>query len=211
MGKRTGKWIVFTSIGMVTAFIGAILATNSWLELSLAESASLVQAMVAALAIGIGGVWALHKLEVFRDFQPHLTISQEVTHRTIGINHVHVSVTATLHNNSKVAVEIRHAEFRMQQIAPFEDEEINELHVEFLAKSNAEKYFPFPSILEYRREWDVNELIIEPGEAETEVYEFIVRDEIDTVSVDSFFVDTTNLASSEKRKGWAAMSVHDIR
>ncbi len=97
------------------------------------------------------------------------------------------------------------------KISPFEDEEINAFHKEFLAKPNSEKYLPFPSILEYRREWDVNELIIEPGETETEVYEFIVRDEIDSVSVDSFFVDATNLVSSEKPKGWAAISVHDIR
>ncbi len=115
MGKRTGKRMVFTSIGVVASFLGAILATNAWLEPSLVETASLLQTMVTSLAIGIGAVWAFHKLEVFKDFQPHLTISQEVTHRKLGNNHVHVSVIATLLNNSKVAVEIRHAEFRIQQ------------------------------------------------------------------------------------------------
>lgn len=211
MDQGNRKRVLTVSITVALFLIGAIFAVDVWLVDSLLTAANVVQATITVLAIGVGGVWAFYKLEIFREFQPHLTITQEVTHRKLGDNHVHVSVTATLFNNSKVAVEIRHAEFRIQQISPFADEEINAIHREFLAKPNREKYLPFPSILEYRREWDANELIIEPGESETEVYEFIVRNEIDTVLVDSFFVDTGNSASTEKPKGWAAMSVRDIR
>ncbi len=203
--------MIFTSIGVICFLIVAILATDVWLEVSLVKAVNVVQALVTVVAIGVGGVWAFHKLEIFREFQPHLTISQEVTHRKVGDSYIHVSVTATLTNNSKVAIEIRRAEFRIQQIAPFDDDEVNTLYTEFLAKPNTEKYVPFPSILEYRREWEVHELIIEPGEAETEVYEFIVRDVFDSVSVDSFFVDSSNLADSKNPKGWAATSVYDVR
>ncbi len=211
MVKGTRKWMILKSTGVGLLLIGAVLGMSAWLGVSLVKAASVAQALVTVVAIGVGGVWAFYKLGIFRELQPHLTISQEVTHRNLGSNHIHVSVTATLFNNSKVAVEIRHAEFRIQQISPFEDAEINALHKEFLAKPNSEKYLPFPSILEYRREWDVSELIIEPGETETEVYEFIVRNEFETVSVDSFFVDTTNLADAKNPKGWVATSVHDIR
>ena len=203
--------MICASIGMLLLLIGAILATNAWLGVSWVKSASVVQALVTVVAIGVGGVWAFYKLEIFREFQPHLTISQEVRHRKLGDRHIHISVTANLVNNSKVAIEIRQAEFRIQQISPFDDEEIDTLYKKFLATPNREKYFPFPSIFEYCREWESNELIIEPSEAETEVYEFVVRDEFDAVSVDAFFADTTNLAGSKSPKGWAATSIYDIR
>ncbi len=70
------------------------------------NAAGIVQASVTALVIVIGVVIAAYKLDAFRDFEPHLTITHEVTHRPIGDNYVHIAVTATLYNSSKVMVEV---------------------------------------------------------------------------------------------------------
>ena len=58
------------------------------------------------MAFLIVAIFAYRKLQLFRDFEPHLTITQAVTHRPIGTQYVHIAVTATLHNSSKVRVEI---------------------------------------------------------------------------------------------------------
>ena len=115
--------MIFASVGVICFLIAAILAVNVWLGASLVKAAGIVQALVTVVAIGVGGVWAFYKLEVFREFQPHLTITQETEHRKVGDSYIHISVHATLVNNSKVKIEIRDASFWMQQVAPFPDDE----------------------------------------------------------------------------------------
>ena len=211
MTSTARKRLVIVCSAIVAGLVLLGLATNGVLGLGIVETASFVQTTVTLGAIAVGGVFAYYKLDLFREFQPHLTISQEVTHRKLGNSYIHVSVTATLSNNSRVAVEIRQADFRIRQMAPFDDSEIGLLFEKFIAQPNNEKYIPFPGIFEYSREWETNELIIEPGEIETEIYEFVVRDVFTTVSIDSFFVDTTGSEDLENRKGWASTSIYDIQ
>ena len=211
MTSAARKRLVIVCSAIVAGLVLLGLATNGVLGLGIVETASFVQTTVTLGAIAVGGVFAYYKLDLFREFQPHLTISQEVTHRKLGNSYIHVSVTATLSNNSRVAVEIRQADFRIRQMAPFDDSEIGLLFEKFIAQPNSEKYVPFPGIFEYSREWETNELIIEPGEIETEIYEFVVRDVFTTVSIDSFFVDTTSSEAPENRKGWASTSIYDIQ
>ena len=68
--------------------------------------------------------FALFKLQVFRNLQPHLTISHEITHRVVSDSYVHISVTAVLHNSSRVKVEIEEGSFHLLRIAPVTDEEV---------------------------------------------------------------------------------------
>lgn len=90
--------------------------------------AAIVQASTTALAVGIAGAFAGYKLRVFRDFQPHLTITQDISHRRIGDSYWHIAVTATMRNTSKVEVEIQKRIFRLQQISPISDDEVKELY-----------------------------------------------------------------------------------
>ena len=66
-----------------------------------------VQATVTVSAVLVGGVFAYYKLDLFREFHPHLTIEQSISHRRVGTTSTHISVTARVHNSSKVAVSIR--------------------------------------------------------------------------------------------------------
>ena len=65
-----------------------------------------IQSAITSVAIVVGGAFALFKLQVFRTFEPHLTITQEVSHRPVGDSYVHIVVTATLHNSSRVRVDL---------------------------------------------------------------------------------------------------------
>ena len=76
-----------------------------------------VASIVTAIAILLGGFYAVLKLQVFRDLKPHLTITQRVSHRHIGTKYVHVAVTASLNNSSKVAIEIHRSFSRLQAIS----------------------------------------------------------------------------------------------
>ena len=80
----------------------ALLAIVSYLWIPDTDLASdvtrIVQGSVTAVAITAGGVFAVAKLQVFRDFAPHLIISHEISHRDLGDSYIHISVTANLHN-----------------------------------------------------------------------------------------------------------------
>ena len=50
----------------------------------LKDIAAIIQSSVTAVAIAAGGLFAYYKLQFFRDLEPHLTITHEVSHRLIG-------------------------------------------------------------------------------------------------------------------------------
>ncbi len=64
------------------------------------------QPFVTIIAIAVGGIIAIFKFQLFRDSEPHLTISHSITHRPISDSYVHIAVTAHLKNSSRVEVEI---------------------------------------------------------------------------------------------------------
>ena len=94
---------------MIVIALLVFLAVGSvWLGLARTRDLiNIVQSAVTITAIGAGGLFAIFKLQLFRDLQPHLTITQEVAHRYIGDSYVHIAVTSTLNNTSRVKVELR--------------------------------------------------------------------------------------------------------
>ncbi len=135
-----------------------------------------IESVVTILAILLGGAYAIFKLGVFRDLKPHLTITQSVSHRSVGSKYVHVSVTASLNNSSKVAIELRRALFRAQMISPLTDDDVELLYND-ASIDNDDTSIWWPTLEEIDNHWDVGELIIEPNESHAQTYEFIIGSE----------------------------------
>ena len=206
------KQIVYVAtvvVAVLSLLVGAAFALN--LALDETESAKdlveIIQLFVVASAIVIGGFFALYKLQIFRDFEPYLTVSQEVSHRFVGDNYIHVETTATLHNSSKVKIEIRKGLFRLQQIAPTSDEEISNIYSQTFVDKEQD-YLQWPTLEEVDRDWDINELIVEPGESHHETYEFVVSKDATSVMVYTYFYNSRFPKSPSE--GWGAVTVHDI-
>ena len=201
---------VATMAGVVLALLAAVLVT---LHFTLSDDyasragslAGIVQSVVTVLAIMSGGAFAAYKWQVFRDFAPHLTISHRVSHRPIGDSYVHIDVTATLHNSSKVRIELHEGFFRLQQIAPVSDEEIEALYAQVFVDREHD-YLRWPTGDEVVRTWDKDELIVEPGEAHQETFEFIVSREVRTAMVYTYFYNPR----ASQTLGWGTATVHDI-
>ena len=83
-------------VGVLAALAVSVWALNFWLtdavrdktspsEISrIREVVGIVQGIAAALLIVVGGIFAYRKLQLFRDFEPHLTITQSVASRSVG-------------------------------------------------------------------------------------------------------------------------------
>lgn len=180
-----------------------------WAGLSHGDSARLFQAIGAVTVIFVGGVFAYWRLQIFRTFQPHLTISHEISHRLIGDSYTHIAVTAHLHNSSRVKIELRRAFFSLQMIAPVSDTEIERLFAETFVKKE-ESDIQWTTLAEIQREWVQNELIIEPSESHQEACEFIVSSGVESAVIYTYFYNPASSQNTQSADGWSATTVHDI-
>ena len=192
--------------------------------------ARIAQAVATIIAIVLGGIFAWWRGFIFRHEQPHVTVSHDVTHRQIGHGYVHIEVTATLHNSSRVKVEFRDGLFAVEQLVPIAENMAERLFKEIFDKDLYES--PEWVLLRERRlEWSKDELIVEPGEKATATFEHIVSDAVESVLITTYFYNTRvmgeipaelNPHDAERRKrlrwlwrtsgprGWIRTTAHDI-
>lgn len=222
---RSHRWVAAIEalivIGVVVLLAGAVLALNFWLtdasrsatdptDISrVRDVVGIVQAFVWAFLIVAGGIFAYRKLQLFRDFEPHLTITQAVTHRPVGTQYVHIGVIVTLHNSSKVKVEVRDFFFRMHQISPLSDEGVVNLYVNAF-RSEDHSDIDWPVMENVSKGLGRKELVIEPGEYHHEPFEFIVSEEVESVLIYSYFYNLKYSQHSQSAQGWAATTFYDI-
>lgn len=173
------------------------------------DVSAVLQSFITALAIAAGGYFALFKLQVFRNLQPHLTISHEITHRVVSDSYVHISVTAVLRNSSRVKVEIEEGSFHLLRIAPVTDGEVERLY-EQVFRDASKKNLQWEILDEINRDWNSGELIVEPGESHPETYEFIVSREFRSVLVYTYFYNPAYSEGAGVAQGWHATTVYDI-
>ncbi len=214
----TGKWRASIAYCVILALVVfaitfVIFDLDSIDEKERTDYSAVLQSFVYVLAILAAGAVAIYKLQVFRDLEPHLTIRHTITHRPIGDSCVHIFVTATLQNSSKVEVDIRREVFRVQQIAPASQEDVDLLVGAVFKAENqqddAQKEIQWPTLDEVWRAWNPHEVIIEPGETHQETVEFVVSTEIESVLIYTYFFNP-RFHQARSAQGWGATSVHDI-
>ena len=197
--------------GVVTVSILVIALLNLFFtDISRAKDVvGIFQSFVTGVAIAFGGLFAVFKLQVFRDFEPHLTISNSVSHRIVGTKHVHIAVIATLHNSSRVEVKPNKGIFRLQQVSPTSDKEIDKLQREVF-EDQEYQYIQWPTIDEIEWTPDSGVVSVEPGESHYEAREFIVPAGVRTVIVYTYFYNPKYSEHSESARGWHAITTYDI-
>ena len=191
----------------------------------------IAQAVATIIALALGGIFAWRRGFIFRHQQPHVTISHDVTHRPIGYGYLHIEVTATLHNTSRVKVEFRDGLFTVEQLAPVDGDMAERLFDDVIDKDFYES--PKWDVLGERRlQWGKDELIVEPGEMATTTFEHILSNAIESVLVTTYFYNTQvvgeipvgiNPRDADRRKrlrslwrisgprGWTRTTGHDIK
>ena len=208
MNKTAVKKTILIAIAVLALLAAAVYAASLIPGIAgLLDPARIVQAVVIAVATIMTAYIAQDRLQIFRTFEPHLTIEQQVSHRRIGESYTHIGVTAVLCNNSKVKVEVREAAFRLYKIAPTHDDNIEKLYTDAFV-NNAFRYIQWEALYSVSRTWDENKLIlIEPNQTHREPFEFIISDDIRSVLVYTYFYNSRSQNSAE---GWGATTFYDI-
>ena len=196
-------------LSFVVLFVCIVWGVTRLTDAGFKDAAASVQGIGTIVAICVGGAFAYYRLQIFRSFEPHLTITNKVSHRRIGHSYVHIAVTATLLNSSRVKIDLREGYFLLMQIAPTSDEEAERLYQQVFVNHEYDD-FQWRTLEVSPRVWQENELIVEPGESHRETCEFIVSAGVESVLVYSYFYNSKASERPEASEGWAATTVHDI-
>ena len=210
---------VFTSLYiMLLVLILFLLIVIASLALGLDDSLPLNRASDAAgiilgaatvTALVAAGVFAIFKLRLFRAFEPNITVSQEISHSPMSDSYVHISVIANLYNSSKVQIGVREGFFRLQQVSPLSDEEVEELYAEVFTDREY-RDIQWPVLDEVPRSWGNLELVVEPGESHHESASFIISNEVNSVLVHTYFYDVRHSSSSLTPQGWGTYTAYNV-
>ena len=170
----------------------------------LGDWADIVLAVVTILAILFGGLFAAEKFELFRDFEPHLTIAHTINHRRLTDGYLHLDVTAVLHNSSRVRVEVV-GNFAFQQVVPLlgDTEQLEGIESQVFS-DDIQPFMEWP-IIGVRQ---CALMGVEPGQVHKETVEIIVPDDVQTVAIHTYF--RTSDAQREPEPVWGLTSVYDI-
>lgn len=192
---------------------------------------ALVGAVVSIVVVIGGGILARRNAQIFRFRSPHVVISHEVSHRPVSDGYVHIFVTAVLHNSSRVHIEFLDGFAVIFQVSPATDDDVESLYEEvFNTQQFANVQWPYLDGARHR--WGKDGLLVEPGETETEIFDFIVGKDVQSVIVSTYFYnsrvvgkipDDIELDTVKRRKklfrrwmikqgplGWGRVSVYDI-
>ena len=160
------------------------------LELSnWAYVARVIQALLTVVAIVVGGVFAWRNAHIFRHNAPHVNVSHEIAHIFLSDEYVYIAVTTTLHNTSRVNIEFLNGYSSIQQVTPVEDEEIEGLYAEAFEPPDL-RYIQWPTLGYRASSWEKDGLTVEPGEKETQIFEFIVSREVESVIITTYFYNS---------------------
>ena len=209
---RSQTWraaIIAVSI-LVPIALAFVTFVDNWSNVSrIKDVAAAIQSAVTVIAIVTGGIFALFKLQAFRDFEPHVDVTHDIRHRLMNNTYLHIDVRATLHNTSRVKIEFRRARFSVQQVLPNSNEDIREKHDQvFIKEEKRDIQWPVLNVIDHA--WDPGKLVVEPDEKHSESQEFIVlKENAETVRIDTFFFDQ-RFAEPSDEFGWSATTFCDI-
>ena len=221
--SRSPAWRgVLVVVVVVTLVLACLVGTSFALSLTLDDEgkltdvvgewkdvAAIAQSVVTVVAIVVGGYFAYYKLQLFRELEPHLSITHDISHRFIGDSYVHIAVTANIYNSSRVMIELGDATSSLLMIGPTTDADVERLYGEMFVERTVD-YLQWPTLDRIERTWFSNQLTIEPGERHRETYEFIVEAGIDSVIVYTYFSNLNASQGSELEEGWSETTVYDI-
>lgn len=143
----------------------------------------LVQSLFTIAVIIVGSYWGYLQFGWFRVTKPHAIISNQISHRSLNQGHIHVAIEVCITNSSKVVLNIRVGSVNIYHIST---SDLKELGIR-IGEATDKEGPQWPPLGNKKLDFPPQGFVIEPGETDTRIYEFIIADEVSSVLVDSYF------------------------
>ena len=173
------------------------------------ESTLELEATVAIFALLASGLFQLMNRNAARTDVSHLSLSHEVSDRRVGRNSVHVSVNVVLEYTSQANVNVQKGNYRFQQMAvPYRCRA--GLLCAILCGYDNHEVTRWEPPEDSPQTWQEGELIIEPGQRQSVIYEFEVRKLVRAVKITTSFDTPATRGDTRFAQKWEHTSVYDI-
>lgn len=179
------------------------------------DAVQVAESIITIAAIMLGGSWAYWRFVYLRQKFPHANITHEITTRAIGTGIRLLHVTVTIENMGDVLLKLGDSTLRVQQILPLSAElaEALEQGEDLFEGGNTEILWPGVT----SKDIDLAQLpmVLEPGEKDEILYDFILEDSLQTVKIYSYYsniIESPELSGESRSPeiGWKKTTFHDI-
>ena len=102
---------------------------------------------------------------------------------------MHIFVTALLHNSSRVHIEFLDGFASIQQVKPISDDDVESLYEKMFIQEEFAN-LQWISLDMLRHHWNKDGLLVEPGEMETETFDFVVQKGVESVAITTYFYNS---------------------
>jgi hypothetical protein len=202
------------AVALIVAFCCTPLLCNQWGSASvgdpvsgLKDLAGSIEALITAIGIVVGGVWAYLLFVRKRQKYQRAKVEQSLFHRLVSPQHRLLRVTARISNAGDVLLSLVSCESRVQQLMPVTDELLKMIgsNLDPVPKGEAEVEWPLLGSREIH--WGPKETEVEPGEYEEFQSDFFVGADVRTVEIYSYF---KNVSKKDREIGWSCSAAFDI-
>jgi len=172
------------------------------------DIASIFQALVTSLALILGGIWTYQLFIRRRQPLPRAKIEHQVTSREASANARLLSINVVVSNTSDVLLALTVGNIDVHQVFPPGGDFQYKLNDPQAEKCQRVNLMDWPALFPYAEIHPKTHTVeIEPGESEQFFYALLVRGEVKTIYIKSYF---RNTAKRRKDLGWGAETFHDV-
>jgi hypothetical protein len=181
--------------------------------MSFKDKVEAFQAVLASIAIIVGGWWTLNNFILERRAYPHAEITQKISHLKITDDVNLLRVVVDIKNTGTSKLELGSMIARVERVLPIFgcplqqrciDDDLNQA---LNSPQRADNHFPWPLVAERD---DATHRLIEPGEEDMVDIEFAVPAAADTIRVYTYF-NNPKISSRANEMGWWTADFYSFR
>ncbi len=208
-GKPFGIGLLIVGGVYLLLFLFALAVHNFVDSVPYLDSTADLHSIAAMLALFLGGLYVVLNLQALRTFIPHLSVIHEISDRRIGRGLVHISVNVLMENTSRIEVKISKGHYRLEVLAPPPGRRAAMLH-QLLCGCDHHGKEEWQLLARGSRPWKEGELIVEPGQKQSVLYEFEVSTSVRMVKITTSFDTPNTTGNTQYADKWGHTSVYDI-
>ena len=169
-------------------------------------------ALSALLSAALAAAW---KFSLFRESDPHLTITQEISADREGEETWIVTVNATLHNTSRVVVRPSRARCQLIQTGPITKEALSAIAQQAKEHPRSDAYLRYSWYLldQDQRSWPKGNLKVEPNQKTQIAFQFMINAAVTRIGVITAILEEDKSQKNPQplyESGWTCYTPYNL-
>lgn len=161
---------------------------KNWLK-SLKIWVPLLQSIIAAVAVVIGGLWTWHIFKLDEEAVPHADVSQSISQWKISNDMRYISAIFEIKNTGSTRLNLTCGQMYIQQVLPMPETDFSKNELEpFLEKRESQpQLIPWETLQSKTQDFSTIDETIGPGETDHIAVDFLIPTDVNVVMLFGFF------------------------